>query len=374
MMKKVFRITFVLILSVLLSAYPASALSYLSEDFESAYPGDDPLGLDTLYGYFEWLNATPDSACDIISDNGRMVMRLSGYSDLRTIDYIPAEYALLIDIKIPKASDMINVFVRGEMPGAMQKKNPRNFDITQVFNYYEWDWYAENGGKGGSGVGGSGISMSFRDGKIAFCVKKYASDSLTVASDVYKVDYPEGVAVGDYENVRVTDDAKKICFYLNGTLTAYFELSEEKTSYPSDGTNVEYFKSVTVYGADGTELGRTEDTRLHYKGSQIAFATRSDTAYVDGLKIYYGDGAIRAAESGEIPVETKDAETEAGTVAPETTDADSSAPDTTGEEETTGAVKENGATSKKLKIVLIAAAADAVIIAAMAVLIPKKKK
>lgn len=376
-MKKLFTVIICLFLSVCMTVFPAAALTLIEENFDSAYPGDDPLTLDALYGYFEWLNATPDSACDVMKGDGGNVMRLSGYSDLRTMDYIPAEYVFSLSIKVPKPTNMVNVFVRGEMPGALQKKNPRNNGIMQVFNYYEWDWYAENNGKGGSGVGGSGISISFRDNGIALTVKKYAEDSLTVASDGCTVGYPESVVIGEYTDVKITDDAKRISIYVNGELIAYAELSDESTVYESDGTNVRYYKNAKVFDKDGAQLLDVENTRLHYNGSQLAIATRNETAYVDNLKIYFGDGAIEAAEKGVIPETTTAApdtvtETDIITETETETEISQTEPPDTAEE--TKAEEQKGGVSKKTVIILIAAAADVVIIAVLALVIPKKKK
>jgi hypothetical protein len=370
-MKKIITTIICIFLSVCMTALPAAALTLIEENFDSAYPGDDPLTLDALYGYFEWLNATPDSACDVTKGEGGNVMKLSGYSDLRTMDYIPAEYVFSLRIKIPKATSMANIFVRGEAPGALQKTNPRNYDVMQVFNYFEWDWYAENGGKGGSGVGGSGLSVSFRENGIALCVKKYASDSLTVASDTCTVPYPENVTVGEYINVKITDDAKRINVYANDNLIAYAELSEEKVSYESDGTNVDYYKNAKIYNKAGELLLETENTRLHYNGSQLAIATRNETAYVDDLKIYFGDGAIEAEEKGCVPEITEtDKQTE-----PENTETEAQTDTETGTDaETEKTEHTDGKMSKKLKIILIAAAVDIVIIAVLALVIPKKKR
>ena len=80
-MKKIFISVVCLVLSAVITVLPVSAFDLIEEDFDSAYPGDDPLTLDALYGYFEWLNATPDSACDVIKAENGNVMKLSGYSD-----------------------------------------------------------------------------------------------------------------------------------------------------------------------------------------------------------------------------------------------------------------------------------------------------
>lgn len=382
MKKTVISIT-VIFLAVMLTALPAAAVTVIDEDFDSAYPGDDPLSLNALYGYFEWENATPDSSCEIVPRGDGAEMKLSGYCDLRTIDYIPAEYVFSLDIQIPKPSNMINIFVRGEMPGAMQKKNPRNRDVMQTFYYYEWDWYKENGGNGGSYPGGSGLAICPNESRVDLIVKKYAPDSLTVASDRYYVDYPGNVDVKEHINIKVTDDGRRMNVYMNGSLTAYLELSAEKTSYESDGTNVDYYKRAEVFDASGKSLGATENTRLHYDGSQLAVGTRNETAFIDEFKIYYGDGAIEAFESGKLPETTEQTTTaEEITETGKTTEEQTTAEQTTAEPQTTeGSVTatekaepEPGNGVNKTAVIIIAAIVDVIIIAALAIFIPKKKK
>ena len=53
------------------------------------------------------------------------------------------------------------VYIRGEMPGKLSPKNPANYNVNMCFNYFEWDWYSENGGRlfGGSSLAGSGIGI-----------------------------------------------------------------------------------------------------------------------------------------------------------------------------------------------------------------------
>ncbi len=52
-MKKIIITIICIFLSVCMTALPAAALTLIEENFDSAYPGDDPLTLDALYGYFE---------------------------------------------------------------------------------------------------------------------------------------------------------------------------------------------------------------------------------------------------------------------------------------------------------------------------------
>ena len=374
---------FVIICLSLCFALSAGALNVIEENFDLANAGDDPVSLDSLYGYFDWNNATRESACDIVTDGGNTVMRMSGYSELFTIDYIPAEYVFSVDIKPVKDNGMINIFVRGDMPGGLTKINPKNAGVNQAFYYYEWDWYAENGGRnGGSSVGGSGVGISLAKSGINIRVKKYAEDSLTITSSLFSVKTGDTIDLDAYNNVKIMDTGKEIRIYLNGSLAAYIELSDESVKYDSDGTNFEYYKKATVYSADGVKSGEVENTRLHYKGSQLAVAGRNETFYVDNIKIAYGEHAIEYS-NGEYTPETTPDTTKADTTQPKTTEPDTKAPETdaiTAEQTTAGTAKETeksnekDGVNKKALIIIIAVAADAVIIASLAALIPKKKK
>ncbi|MBP5207298.1 MAG: hypothetical protein J6330_02445 [Clostridia bacterium] len=363
-----------LLLAFVLSV-SVSSLGSIKEDFESGYPGGDPAQLDGLYGFFEWNNATGSSACDLVSDGGSVALKISGYSELYTIDYIPGEYVFSLKIKPMKDNGMINVFVRGDMPGGLVKVNPKNAGVNQAFYYFEWDWYAENGGSGSSSVGGSGVVVSLTESGISVRIKRYAKDSLTVTSKQFRIATEEAPDLNAYNDLKITDTGKRIDIYLNGALAAYVQLSDDSVTYDTDGTGIEYYKSATVFDGKGGELGTVENTRLHYKGSQLAVAGRNETFYVDDLFIAYGEHAIEYSNGEYVP------ETQPVTAAPDTepdvqTEPQTTAgdPDVQTDDVTTENTEKKGGLSKKAKTVIIAAAADVIIIAALAILIPKKKK
>ena len=365
-----------LVLCFILS-FNVSALTVIEEDFEDAYPGDDLASLENMYCYFEWNNATGESACDIVKDNGGNALKISGASDLFTIDYIPSEYVFSLDIKPMKDNGMVNIFVRGDMPGALTKINPKNAGINQFFPYYEWDWYRENGGgQGASGCGGSGAVISFKTNGLNIKIKKYAPDGLTITSSSFDVKTGD-VDLNAYNNVKITDTGKRIDVYLNGALAAYIVLSDESVKYEEDGTNFDYYKKASVYAANGELKGEVENTRLHYKGSQLAVAGRFETLYIDNIKIAYGDRAIEYLNGEYTPetsAQTTETEKETETAPPET-DVQTEEQTTPAEtEEETKPAEERSGINKKALIIIIAAVADVIIIAALAVFIPKKKK
>ena len=354
----------------------ASALTVVEEDLDQAGAGDELASIDNMYGFFEWNNATNDSYCELVNDNGGTALKIAGASELFTLDYIPAEYVFSVDIKPLKDNGMVNIFVRGDMPGALVKLNPKNAGTMQSFPYYEWDWYAENGGAGGSGVGGSGAAVSLTGSGFSLKLKKYAKDGLTVASKNFNVKTGT-VDLNAYNNVKITDTGKQISIYLNGELGAYIVLSDESVRYESDGTNIDYYKSAEVFSADGKSLGTVEDTRLHYKGSQLAVAGRFETFYVDNIIMVTGEHAIEYSNGEYTPETSADTEPSTVTDAPGTEPGTTGAEDTVTDGQTTGEETRQSAPagkSKKGTVILIAAIADVVIIAALAVFIPKKKK
>lgn len=378
MKKSRFCIVFLLCAALCVTA---SSLNVMKEDFDSYFAGTDPLEVEEMYGYFEWHNATNESSIELVEDNGGTAMKLAGYSELYTIDYIPAEYVFSLRIKPKKDNGMVNVFVRGDMPGGLVKQNPRNAGIMQSFYYFEWDWYAENGGShGGSSVGGSGLAISLTKNGFTMRIKKYVPDSLTITSSVFNVKANLGIDLNAYNDVKITDTGKRIDVFINGVLGGFVELSDESMVYESDGTNTAYYKKATVYDGDGKLLGEVEDTRLHYNGSQIAVAGRNETFYVDDICIACGEHAIEYSNGEYTPeppqtaTDTENRDTDPATAPEETDPVTDGTSDETTEPADTEEAKPSGGAGKKTKIIIIAAAVDAVIIAAMAVFIPKKKK
>ena len=402
-MKKAFLTVISIVLMLCMTVLSASALNKAKEDFEGAAPGTDPLMLDTVFDYFEYITATPDSAVEIVNEDFGNMLKITGFSDFRTMGYIEGEYVFSVDVYTPEADPgrRCNIFVRGEVPGALSKLNPPNANSMNVFNYYEWDWYNENGGADGkSEIGGTGVFVNLGDLDIKLVVKKYAEDGLTVASDVALLDYPESMADEDMPlekpvNVKYTDDGKEIKVYINNNLLARIALSEDSVSYDSDETGNLYYKSAVAYDANGSELFTTENTRIRYENSQIAMATRAGTMYVDNISFTIGTGAIAASEGGEEPV--TEAPTEKATEAPQTeapTEKVTEAPQTeapqteahqTEEQKTEAAKPETKAEDKtdpvkepekknNTTLIIVIIAAIVIVAALVVIFIPKKKK
>lgn len=236
--------------------------------------------------------ATGTSACTgqvLKGDKGNYV-RLKGYTDLRTWKDVEGQYEFSADLHMVDYGNSA-VYIRGEMPGAYAPENPKNFNVKQVFNYFEWDWYAENGGHqyGGSSTAGSGIGLYPDGNAITVRIKRYAEDGLGVASASYRFPYGDKFkpAADGWFKLRAVDDGETLSIYFNDVLMCSALLQNPGKVYESDGTGQEYYGTVILRDADGNEVLTVEDTRVNSAGSQIALTTRNQTMEFANLYIAY---------------------------------------------------------------------------------------
>ena len=258
----------------------------LAEVSPGVYVADTPIA-----DQFQLATGTSSCSGQILKrDDGVKYVRLKGYTDLRTYNDVEGAYEVSADMHMVDYGNSA-IYVRGEMPGAYAPENPKNFNVKQVFNYFEWDWYAENGGRtfGGSSTAGSGIGI-YPDAKaITVRIKRFAADGLGVASASYT--FPYGGKFQPDESgwfkLRVEDDGSAVSIYFNDTLMCRVKLETPGVIYESDGTGQEYYGKAILCDADGKEVLTVENTRVNSSGSQIAFTTRSQTMEFANLYIAY---------------------------------------------------------------------------------------
>ena len=223
-------------------------------------------------------------------EDGSKYVRLKGYTDLRTYNDVEGSYEVSADMHMVDYGNSA-IYIRGEMPGGYKPKNPANFNVDQVFNYFEWDWYAENGGRtfGGSSTAGSGIGIYPDGSAITIRIKRYAPDGLGVASAAYTFPYGGKFqpSADGWFKLRVVDDGSDVSIYFNDTLMCSVKLENPGVIYESDGTGQEYYGKAILCDAGGKEVLTVENTRVNATGSQIAFTTRSQTMEFANLYIAY---------------------------------------------------------------------------------------
>lgn len=239
--------------------------------------------------YFEYVGGNSTSSAQVLKNNKQgNYMRLSGYSDVRTLSDVSGDYEVSVDMHMVNF-EKSGLYIRGEMPGRFAPVNKKNNNINQIFNYYEWDWYRENGGRtyGNSSTAGSGIAIYPLEGGIQVTLKRYATDGLTVASASHTFESPAGYDPKSWFNLRCVDDGETVTIYLNGTELCHIKLETPGVVYETDGTGQEYYGKATLFAPDNTVLLEVENTRINSSGSQVALATRNIQMDFDNLKISY---------------------------------------------------------------------------------------
>ncbi|MBQ9151216.1 MAG: hypothetical protein IJX72_03110, partial [Clostridia bacterium] len=239
---------------------------------------------------FELAIGTSSCTAQVLKGDDGNYVRLKGYTDLRTWNDVEGPYEFSADIHMVEYGNSA-IYIRGEMPGAYSPKNPANFGVNQTFNYFEWDWYAENGGRtfGGSSTAGSGIGLYPDTNAITVRIKRYAADGLGVASASYTFPYSDQFKPNEdgWFKLRVVDDCKTVSVYFNDVLMCSVKLEDPGVVYESDGTGQEYYGKAILCDASGNEMLTVENTRLNSAGSQIALTTRNQTMEFDNLYIAY---------------------------------------------------------------------------------------
>ncbi len=259
---------------------------------------------------FELCAGTSTSNVQVRKGDRFNYLRMTGVTDLRTWNDVEGSYEFAADVRMVDYGNSA-IYVRGEMPGAFTPVNPANSGINQVFNYYEWDWYRENGGRdGASSSAGSGIGIYPEENRITIRIKRYATDGIGVTSSSYSFPYEGKFTPGadGWFKLRVVDDGQTVSIYMNDALMCSVKLEDPGVVYPTDGTGQEYYGKATLYDASGKQVLAVENTRLNSQGSQIALTTRFQTMEFANLYIAYhtqvADGGKVDTLLGENPTQT----------------------------------------------------------------------
>ncbi len=239
---------------------------------------------------FQFVTGTSASTAQVMKGDQGNYVRLKDFTDLRTWSDVAGTYEFSVDLHMVDYGNSA-VYLRGEMPGAYARLNPKNANVLQTFNYFEWDWYAENGGSkfGGSSTAGSGIGLYPDDTAITVRIKRYAPDGLGVASASYRFPYSAEFQpdANGWFKLRAVDDGETVSIYFNDILMCSIKLEDPGVVYEADGTGQEYYGKAILCDAGGNEVLTVENTRLNSAGSQIALTTRSQTMEFANLYIAY---------------------------------------------------------------------------------------
>lgn len=391
-MKK-FKFLSIALAMLMLLTFAVSAADVTKFDFEEALNGDDFMAL--VEGETEFFEIRPgrpqDGATIMEDDNGGKYLHLTGYCDIHSFETYTDEYVFSLDMGAEATSHTVSV--RGLLSGSVTKPNPKNKDtagnpVIEKFDYYEWDWYKENGGnaEGVSGRtgGAGGIHLAIANDGFEIGIKAYTEQALNVCS--YTTVIPYDIDTSNFYNVKFYDDGSTVTILINNELLATVELSEAgKTYNNNDGTlesDFKYFGKASVKDADGMEVLAVENTRVTCEGSIIAIATRNCDMDIDNISFTTGEGVIEAdkAAAPTTPT-TPDTEGETVTTEPgnntEAGDA-TNAPDTATKADDANKADDKDEPKSEKKdntwIFIVVVVAVVAVAAVAAVIVVKKKK
>ncbi len=255
---------------------------------------------------FQIAKGTPNCYANVKKGDNGNYAEMSGYVDLRTWEDVKGAYNFVVDLKMIDYGNTY-VFLRGEMPGIYKPYNPAQSaaagqEVHTTFNYFEWDWYAENGGKGSSSTAGSGFGFAPEKNGLVYHIKKYATDGLHIATAHGTVPYPAGFTYteGEFISVKCEDNGEQIKIYLNDILTATVLISDPGVIYETDGTGQQYYGTVELLDGNGQSIVKVENSRLNSAGSQIALATRSQKLQFDNLGIGYSEESYNGTNIASV--------------------------------------------------------------------------
>ena len=384
-MKK-FRIFSAIVAIVMAFSLSVSAAEAFVYDFDDYDPGDSVTFTDMGYDGWNAGFGTPDSTADIASDDDGNYIAVTGFTELRG-PIIMSEYAFGLAIRAGIGfNGEGGVFVRASNPADYTILNTAHdntaWDMT--LNFFESDWYRENGGQdGNSGIGGSGIYISPVSEGLRLIVKKQAEDGAHIANVPFVLPYPAGTNADTFTDIDFYDDGQMIEIYANGAVLATIELSEPGKVYETDKAETEtineYFGKAIVKDATGAELGTVENTRICSSSSMVAIGARATNLDFTDLSLYIGENAISESKEAEPqqPADTNAPATNAPATNAPATGASTNAPATnastnasTNAGDNTGSSEGGLPTGAIIGIVIAVIAVVAVVV----VVIMKKKK
>lgn len=335
--------------------------------FEENTSGDEIAETD-LFDYFV-IEGAADGTNLVNSDlNGEMKSYTQIYINEETAEeYFARAYTFQVDFNSTKTPASA-IFIRSIDPTLYSVTNPKNSGVQQVFNFFEWDWYAENGGTNcSSGTGGSGIKVYLTSNKICVSIKTRMEDGLYIGTSAAEFDLPENFNADGLNTFKFDDDGKgKVGIAVNGMALCTVEYGGEPGTYP-DGDEGDcdalYYKNAVIKGADGTERLKIDNARISADYSVIALGNRgAEKLYFNNLQLTYEE-AVPVATPTPEPTPTSEA----------THTADSTA-GATQKPASTNDTKGDTSSDSSMTVIIIGACAAAAAIVVIIVVIIKKRK
>lgn len=289
MNKKIF--TLILTLSILLAFFVGSAVNAalfeLKLDFQSEDEETSAADIMDLIDIWEISVGIPGNGAFVKTTGDDKYITTTGYVDIRTWDLLDAPYTFSVDFKLQGDGDeKVGFFVKSVTP--IVKKNPMNHDVDQVFSYFEWDWYGENGGKNGtSSIGGSGIAVHPTKTGFIVRVKNWQPDGLNTSSVKVTLPVPEGVDMTGFVTLKFVDEGTKVTIYVNDKVLATADMADPGVYEEDAEDSNKYYKTVVVKDAAGTDVLSLDNAKVSAEGCQVAIGNRNTSIHLDNLYVAY---------------------------------------------------------------------------------------
>ena len=383
MQKKWFFILTAMIAAVLcVQLFAVNAATFTYEETYEDY--DLEMTMDDMYMSFEWTKLFGSGNAAVQGEENKY-LNISGYFAMEyatALDEDVDAYSISCDMRVLENGDGIGLFLRSGC--LLYKDNVAWHHMANPYmlpmHYYEWDWYAENGGtKGSSGMGSSGIVIMPQlqegtNGVIKINFKSHEEDGLNVGNISYSFDSP--VPVSEFFKITAEERDSEIRISVNSELLATITFSEEGVyeddvfyDTPADFTEV-YYKNAVLKDAAGNEVLSLSNARIAVDG-KFAFASRNGAFDLDNFKAdYIYDEAVEATPENTPPDASDATPEEPASLAPLQTSGPSE--ESKGPSATDNGTEDGASRSYVWLIIVIAVAVLAAVV--VVVIIRSRKK
>ncbi len=342
--------------------------------------------MEDVYMSSEWIKIFGAGNAAVQGEENRY-LHVNGYFAMEyaaVLDEDVDAYSVSCDMRILENGDGVGLFLRSGY--LVYKDNVAWHHMADPYmlpmHYYEWDWYAENGGKNGpSGIGSSGIVImpELREGTngvIRIHFKTHEADGLNVGNISYSFDSP--VPVSEFFKITAEERDSVIRISVNSELLATIAFSGDDVyeddffhDAPADFREV-YYKNAVLKDAAGNEVLSLDNARIALDG-KFAFGSRKGAFDLDNFKAdyIYDEAAATPENSPSDHPEATPAATPEGTASAAPVQTAGSSGKTAGPSATENGTGD-GASNPYIWLLLVIAAA--VLVAAVVIIIVRNRK
>ena len=227
----------------------------------------------------DWIekSGAGEAVSPVAEENGNKYLKASGLLEIQSVNTVNAPYTFSVDLRTETPmADWLGVFIR----------------TGDVFNLYEWDFYAEKGGtEGTSSIGAGGIVIYPVIDGIRLAVKTRVDGPWGISCAYTDILVEGNPNWQSFTNLRVEDDGSTVKIYVGGSLTAMVEMSgkgiyeEDASTEIPEYLGCVYYKNVVVKDGTGAERFRVDNARVVAEDAYLGIGVREKTIDIDNISI-----------------------------------------------------------------------------------------